>query len=79
MPVFAIRAAFPELSTPEEIKERILDIAIQAARGLYYAHVTNMVHQDVKPGNILLSSEWDAKIADYNREIEEQKQKYDID
>ena len=51
--------------TPEEIQERILDIAIQAARGLYYAHVNNMVHQDVKPGNILLSSEWDAKIADF--------------
>ena len=51
--------------SPEEIQERILDIAIQAARGLYYAHVNGIVHQDVKPGNILLSSEWDAKIADF--------------
>ena len=51
--------------SPEEVQERILDIAIQAARGLYYAHVNDIVHQDVKPGNILLSTEWDAKIADF--------------
>ena len=51
--------------TEREIQARILDIAIQAARGLRYSHENGLVHQDIKPGNILLSKEWDAKIADF--------------
>ena len=51
--------------SPGEIQERILDIAIQAARGLGYAHEKGIVHQDVKPANILLSGEWDARISDF--------------
>ena len=49
----------------EEVRERILDIAIQTARGLVYSHDHGLVHQDVKPGNILLSKDWDAKVADF--------------
>ena len=49
----------------EVIQERILDIAIQTARGLSYSHGRNLVHQDVKPGNILLTTNWDAKVADF--------------
>ena len=45
--------------------ERILDIAIQFARGLHYAHVQGLIHQDVKPDNLLLTKEWDAKVADF--------------
>ena len=49
----------------EEVQERILDVAIQAARGLRYSHESGLIHQDVKPGNILLTREWDAKVADF--------------
>ncbi len=51
--------------TEEEVQARILDIAIQAARGLQYAHEQGLIHQDVKPGNILLTRDWDAKVADF--------------
>lgn len=54
-------------------RERILDIAIQFARGLHYAHgskdesgrPTQMIHQDVKPGNLLLTNDGDAKVTDF--------------
>ena len=51
--------------TKEEINERILDIAIQTARGLLYSHDHGLIHQDVKPGNILLTKHWEAKVADF--------------
>ncbi len=53
--------------TENEIQERILDIAIQTARGLRYAHESeeHLIHQDVKPGNILLTKEWEARVADF--------------
>ena len=37
--------------------ERILNIAIQFARGLDYAHGKGLVHQDVKPANVLMALE----------------------
>ena len=51
--------------TEAEVQERILDIAIQAARGLQYSHENGLIHQDMKPGNLLLSKDWDAKVADF--------------
>jgi len=45
--------------------ERILDIAIQFARGLHYAHEQGLIHQDVKPDNLLLTSDGTAKVADF--------------
>ena len=53
--------------------ERVLDIAIQFARGLHYAHEhrdksgkpLGLIHQDVKPDNLLLTNEGDAKVADF--------------
>ena len=47
------------------VQERILSIAIQTARGLAYSHARGLNHQDVKPGNLLLSKDWDAKISDF--------------
>lgn len=51
--------------TEQEVRERILGIAIQTARGLKYSHEQGLIHQDIKPGNILLSKDWDAKVADF--------------
>ena len=51
--------------TVEEVQERILDIAIQCARGLKYSHEKGLIHQDVKPGNLLMTKEWDARLADF--------------
>ena len=48
-----------------EVQERILDIAIQSARGLKYSHERDLIHLDVKPGNLLLTKEWDCKVADF--------------
>jgi WD40 repeat protein/serine/threonine protein kinase len=45
--------------------KRILDIVIQTARGLHYAHEQGLVHQDVKPANIMLTLEGQAKISDF--------------
>ena len=41
--------------------ERLLDIAIQFARGLHYAHEAGLIHQDVKPDNVLLTNEGEAR------------------
>ena len=51
--------------TQEEVSRRILDMAIQAARGLRYSQANGLIHQDVKPGNILLTPDWDVKVADF--------------
>ena len=51
--------------TPSQRVERILDMAIQTARGLAYSHACGLLHQDVKPGNILLTAGWDAKVSDF--------------
>lgn len=44
---------------------RILDIALQFARGLHFAHQQGLIHQDVKPENLLLDAEGTAKVADF--------------
>ncbi len=41
----------------EESLERILDVAIQLAWGLHCVHELGTVHQDVKPGNVLMGAD----------------------
>ena len=51
--------------TEEIALARIFDIAIQSAWGLEQAHFADLVHQDVKPGNILVMADGTAKITDF--------------
>lgn len=48
-----------------QVIERILDTAIQFAWGLHYAHERGLVHQDVKPANVLLTRDGVAKVTDF--------------
>ena len=43
----------------------LLPLAIQVAEGLKGAQAAGLIHRDVKPGNILLDSEGNAKLVDF--------------
>ncbi len=45
--------------------EQALDIAIQFAWGLAYAHEQGVVHRDVKPANVLMAPDGTAKVTDF--------------
>ena len=45
--------------------EKILKIAFQCAMALDYAHQNGVIHRDVKPGNIMISTKGDVKICDF--------------
>lgn len=45
--------------------EQIFDIAIQMAWGLHAAHLCGVIHQDVKPANVLMTNDGIAKITDF--------------
>jgi serine/threonine protein kinase len=42
-----------------------LSIASDVAKGVAYLHFNNLLHRDLKPGNVLLSDSWVAKVADF--------------
>ncbi|WP_318307076.1 protein kinase domain-containing protein [Amycolatopsis solani] len=44
---------------------RILDLAIQTAWGLGHAHERGVIHQDVKPANVMLDTGGAAKVTDF--------------
>jgi len=58
--VLQTRLARAKLSAAEA-----LDIAIQAARGLEAAHQANVIHRDLKPGNLFLCADGTLKIIDF--------------
>jgi WD40 repeat protein/serine/threonine protein kinase len=48
-----------------EVREKILDMAIQFAWGLSYAHERGLVHQDVKPANVMVGADGVVKVTDF--------------
>jgi serine/threonine protein kinase len=44
---------------------RLLVIAIQAAKGLHYAHQQGVVHRDIKPANVYICDDGIVKILDF--------------
>jgi predicted Zn finger-like uncharacterized protein len=50
---------------PNEALERILDVAIQCTWGLQYSHERGLIHQDVKPANVMMTPVGIAKVTDF--------------
>ena len=46
--------------------QTVCEIGIQLASALEYAHQQRVLHRDVKPANVLLTSEASCKLADFN-------------
>ena len=45
--------------------DQVLDIVVQVAQGLAYAHENGIVHRDVKPSNIMVVRDGHVKITDF--------------
>ncbi len=52
-----------ELNSPLSVQEAV-DIVVQAARGLQFAHENGFVHRDVKPGNLWITPDKTVKVLD---------------
>ena len=50
---------------PDRALKRILDVAIQFAWGLHHAQEQGLIHQDVKPANVLMTAEGVARVTDF--------------
>ncbi|MFE9695138.1 protein kinase [Micromonospora sp. NPDC005806] len=50
---------------PQQALRRILDLAIQIGWGLEHAHRSGLIHQDVKPANVMLTPDGTAKVTDF--------------
>ncbi len=50
---------------PDLALQRILDVGIQFAWGLHYAHEQGLIHQDVKPANVMLTKDGVARVTDF--------------
>jgi serine/threonine protein kinase len=49
----------------EQAIQHMLDVAIQFCWGLHHAHQLGIVHQDVKPNNVLIDEHWNASVTDF--------------
>ena len=60
-------ASLEELLRQQEklTEPQVLDLAIQTTEGLAAAYRVGLIHRDIKPGNILLTSEGKAKLVDF--------------
>lgn len=59
------RTVFDDIVKHKRFPEvEAIDIAIQTAEALLHAHEKGLIHRDVKPKNIMISSEGVAKLAD---------------
>jgi len=45
--------------------EKVVKIIFQCAKALDYAHQNVVIHRDIKPGNIMISTKGEAKISDF--------------
>jgi serine/threonine-protein kinase len=45
--------------------QEALEIAVEVARGLAFAHQNGIIHRDVKPQNVLLNGDGQAKVTDF--------------
>ncbi len=52
-----------------------IEILVQVAQALGYAHRRGFVHRDLKPGNILIDQEGRARVADFGLAIHEDSQR----
>jgi eukaryotic-like serine/threonine-protein kinase len=67
---FIVMAFYEGESLAQRIRKGLtahesVDIATQMARGLEAAHARNVVHRDVKPGNVLITPDGLVKIVDF--------------
>lgn len=69
---FIVMEYLPEPDLKRIIKEyaplplkKVLEVSIQCARALAYAHKQGLVHRDVKPHNILFTDEGRPKLSDF--------------
>lgn len=53
------------LRTQTLTSQRAAEIAGDAARALHYAHERDLVHRDVKPGNIMVADDGQVKVTDF--------------
>jgi tetratricopeptide (TPR) repeat protein len=45
--------------------EQAITITVQVAQGLFKAHSKGIIHRDIKPGNVFITEDGDAKILDF--------------
>ena len=52
-------------------------VALDVAKGMAFIHFNNLLHRDLKPGNVLIDAQWIAKVADFGTVLDEAKTLYE--
>lgn len=69
--IFMVMSFYPGGTLTERMEEgrisqsKALELAQQIGKGLAYAHSKNIIHRDIKPGNIMFSNDGTVKIVDF--------------